>query len=625
MRRGLFLAAGLCAAVLAGGRLPDGSSAASTLERDADPVVLTGAQLAALAGVPPDEIVAFRFDGTWQQIPVQVDERRTQSFGVLYGQAPTLFDGYSTLVYADAGTHSGADPNAAFDSDDELVFMARDAGGPTGATAEPTGTIAGTGVELTITDPLDPGAAGYVYLFRGDGSLDPGAGAQYVDYDFNLLSGAYLSTYNFADGPNPEDSTVVTPYYERHFGDRWLEDVLRIRAGASTQADILDRHKNLFSPGLCVRSEDTFNDAEGAFIINKSGPVRALRSYIGANSGPLTQREHYFYERRQDVRTFLRVHAIPDIMDFYDYSPAASGMMYRNSLNPGGVTIDGMPDTPASGAFTWEMVTGAQGTLITAGSIITTIPAFTYGSYYLDDMTPSTTLGSPEFQCTGDSAAYGASGLHVGAPIPCTDPQPSVCATSYPFEGRRVMYFDAPGGSVALAQERAAGANAPLIAMGGPWTGGGPDADGDGIGDVADNCPTLANASQTDGDADLLGDACEPGVYGTDTGDPDTDADGCLDGREVRTLAFPPNAGGDRDPTDFWDFYDTSGDRAIDLIDTLDVLAYFGDAATDGGPADLRDRDAPNAVKPWRTVESDSGIDLADALNSLKSFGHSCA
>ena len=101
--------------------------------------------------------------------------------------------------------------------------------------------------------------------------------------------------------------------------------------------DILDRAKAQFAPGNCGRSEDTFNDAEGAFIANKSGPVRAIRSYIGANSGPLTQREHIFYERREDIRTFLRVHAIPGIMDYFDYSPAASGMTYKNNVNTGGV------------------------------------------------------------------------------------------------------------------------------------------------------------------------------------------------------------------------------------------------------------------------------------------------
>ena len=91
--------------------------------------------------------------------------------------------------------------------------------------------------------------------------------------------------------------------------------------------------------------------------------MRAIRSYIGANSGPLTQREHIFYEQREDIRTFLRVHAIPGAVDFFDYCPAAIGMTYRNNLNTGGVTIDGTPDTPPAGALTWETVDGPQGGL----------------------------------------------------------------------------------------------------------------------------------------------------------------------------------------------------------------------------------------------------------------------
>ena len=116
----------------------------------------------------------------------------------------------------------------------------------------------------------------------------PGAGGDYVVYNFTLDSAAdYKTTYNFADGPNPENSLAFSANYSYHFGDRWQDDELIITAGAATAVDILDRHKPMFAPGYCGRTEDTFNDAEGAFVINKSGPVRAIRSYIGANSGPL--------------------------------------------------------------------------------------------------------------------------------------------------------------------------------------------------------------------------------------------------------------------------------------------------------------------------------------------------
>ena len=148
------------------------------------------------------------------------------------------------------------------------------------------------------------------------------------------------------------------------------------------------------------------------------------------------------------------------------------------------------------------------------------------------------------------------------------------------------------------------------------------DMDGDGLANAADNCPLTTNAGQQDGDGDALGDACEL-LYGAVNGDPDTDNDGCLDGREARPATFGPEAGGDRDPADPWDFYDVTGDRSIDLADTLSVLAYFGDAGVTP-EADARDRMVPDPAKPWRTAEADDGVDLGDALNNLKSFGAEC-
>jgi len=604
--------------LVAGALFPPAAPAAlamSTLNRPADPVVLAGADVPSFNGIAPGDLVAFRYAGGWQQIPVQVDERAVVNYGVIYGVAPTTV---SHSQYTDAGTFTGADPNANIDSDDEIVFMAKDAGGPAGAVAEPAGVVGGSAVELTITDPLVVGAAGYVYLFEQAGALAPGAGQQYVTYAFNLLSGPYLTTYQRLDppgGPNPENSTVTSAYYARHFGDRWLDDELRVTTGGSTGADILDRHKALFSPGACVRSEDTFDDAEGAFVVNKSGPVRALRSYIGANSGPLTQREHVFYEQRQDLRTSLRVHAITGVMDFFDYSPAATGMTYYNDLNPGGVTIDGAPETPAAGAIQWELVDGAQGAVVMSYSVSTNIAGFAYTTYYLDDSTP------PVTQCTGDAFSYGSSGAWVNQAIPNTDP--GLGATDF-LDTQRTMYFLAPGQTSATAAALDAQTRAPLAFSAAVWSPVS-DSDGDGLNDPLDNCPSVANASQADGDTDQLGDACEAVPYGTNPADADTDDDGCPDGREVRLLTFPPNRGGDRDPLDPWDFYDVTSSRSIGLSDTLLILTHFGHAPAGDALDDQLDRIAPLPAKPWRTAPSNDGVGLVDALVNLRSFGHDCS
>ena len=410
-----------------------------TLNRPEDPVVLTGAQVPALSTVAAGDVVAFRYLENWQQVPVQVDERKPVSFQTVYNN--TVSANFTTTVYADPGTFTGADSNGNVDSDDEVAFMSKDVGveAPSDA-GNPAGVVAGSGVKVRVRSTLGGDTKdGWIYLFKRSGSLDPGAGTHYVSYTFNLLSGPYKTTYKLQDGPNPEDSTIKTSYYEDHFSDRWLNDQIKVKAGNATQVDILDRHKVTLGPGNCGRSEDTFDDAEGAFIANKVGPVRAIRSYIGANSGPLTQREHIFYEQREDIRTFLRVHSVPGPWDFFDYSAAASGMNYRNNLNTAGVTIDGNPDSPTAGALTWESVDGPQGGLSMVHTLTTDIPSFTSTSHYLDDSTPGT---GAETQCTGDAQAFGESGPWINSTMPNTDPRTS------PFNSlasTRTIYFEAPG------------------------------------------------------------------------------------------------------------------------------------------------------------------------------------
>ncbi len=436
--------------------------ARSTVTRAEDPVVLTGSTLTGLRGRAPNRIVAFRVtpEGAWQQVPVQVDERAVVDFGAVpatndtpgtvgtvYGGAPI---GVTALQYTDPNTFTGPDPDTSFDNDDELVFMASDLGG-TAPEGSPAGVVAGSGVEVTVTDPLDDDATGWLYLYESAGSLQPGAGRTYVTYSFGLTSGGYRATYKRSDGPNPENTTVTTGRYARHFGDRWLDDQLVVRAGNATRVDLLDRHKSRLIPGNCGRSEDTFNDAEGAFVVNKSGPVRAIRSYVGANSGPLTQRTHLFYAGRQDVVTDLRVHAIPGVVDYYDYSAAASGMRYANDRNRGGVVVDGQPDTLAAGRQNWELLTGSQGSIVQTHRTETNVPGLASAgtNYYLDDSTPA------EAQCTGDAASYGASGLWVNTAIADTDPR---TGTRNVFRARRSLTYLAPGATVGdadLAWQRA--------------------------------------------------------------------------------------------------------------------------------------------------------------------------
>ncbi len=459
--------------------VPGGDLSQSRLEREFEPVILTGEQLPALAGLPPGELVGFRYAaGSWVQIPVQADERARVALGDAYngldpstcaqpGWCGGLAGAVVQLYYTDPNTHIGPDPDAAFDRDDELVFMARDAGSeaPEGA-PRPGRVVPGAGVKVSVAVP---GSAdrGYVYLFRQDGGLSPGAGKSYVDYRFALLSGGgYLATYDRAGttpdagrrvgeelGANPENTTVTTPYYSQHFSDRWILDGLRITAGGASGIDILDRYKTAFAPGNCGRTEYTGSRSEGAFIVNRSGPIRAIRAYLGFNSGPLVQRQHIFYERYAEVTTSLRVHAIPGILDFFDYSPGAAGMVYRNNHNPGGLTIDGRPDGHRPGPLEWESVQGTPGTMVMVHTLSTNITALTRTSFYEDAAT------SEFIQCTGDNSAFGASGNWITSAIPNTDPR---LAAASLLTLRRQMLFDAPGATPQKVENLVRAAREPL-------------------------------------------------------------------------------------------------------------------------------------------------------------------
>jgi len=459
--------------VFAVGMLGAGQANAALEQRAGDPVVLKGSDLPGLVGAQPGQIVGFKWSSNdWTQIPVQVDERHTISVRQLYPEAaggnpyiasPASFD---LEVYADAKTRSGADADAGFDNDDEFVFMGGDAGevAPSWA-ASPKGVDGKSGVKVAVDDQVSSGS-GAIYLFKATGGMDQSAGQDYVRYDFKLTGLApgqtLLNDYGYVNSSNPEDSTVKTDSYELHSFDRWMEDELKVKAGDSTGVDILDREVAQATKTVCVRSEYTFSgrwtedtwagndgatDDEGTYIVVKDGPVRALRSYMGANSGPFVQREHIYYSNQEKNTVFLRVHPMADLYAWTDYAPSAIGMTYRDMKNTDGVPVDGNPDLLvattsadiANGGYGWQQLSGPQGSVSTVVGADTDIPAANFGNYYLDQSSPG---GGAETQCGGDGQSIGASGFGILGPLtPNTDPR------NAPFNNltvKRTRYFGPP-------------------------------------------------------------------------------------------------------------------------------------------------------------------------------------
>ncbi len=450
----------------------------ATLSRPVDPVVLTGSAVPKLLGGAPAHVVGFAWDGNaWHQVPVQVDERDLVNPGQIYHRPTTIWPtvpgggAYKMLVYtppatASAGytsapTYTPSDSNATFDANDELSFLANDTGKQAaGSVAAPPGVDASTREEVKATDPLKTTDVGYLYLFHSATLTGGSAGTTGVTYTFSLDSGNYLSTYKMGDpslapnnsfGFNPEHSTVVTPFYRESFGDRWLNNAMAVTGGGGTGAALLER-SHFYATVGCGRNEDTFdgsmnNPGEGAFIVNISGPVRAIRSYLGANSYLYTANTHFFYPGREDLVTDVRGHAgLPGYGAADDYVTGTVGLKYSDPANTG-VTIDGVQDavtpiayvTGSTAPSMWQMVSGGQGSVVTVRTLDTDISGLNVTTVYQDRNTASPA------QCTGDAAAYGQNGVNLTSPVnnvPVTDP--TLSATPAKLVTSRIRFFRGP-------------------------------------------------------------------------------------------------------------------------------------------------------------------------------------
>jgi len=252
---------------------------------------------------------------------------------------------------------------------------------------------------------------------------------------------------------------MSSQYYERAFTSRLRSEVLRITAPGASGVDILDREKVRIPTAQCSpdSSEEAVEAAEGAFVANKSGPVRGIRAHLGFASGSAIEKVHFFYEQREDVAYHWGAHETSEALQLVDYDPAAIGMTYFNNNNLAGVIVDGVPDSVTPGLLQWELITGFHGSLVTIRDVVSStqnwqrchpggvcrlvIPLIS--SYYLDDDS------FPEQLCPGPGdVAIGTSGQAL-AFTPNTDPR----STSFRLALESSRYYGPPGWTVADAEQ----------------------------------------------------------------------------------------------------------------------------------------------------------------------------
>jgi glucose/arabinose dehydrogenase/PKD repeat protein len=149
-------------------------------------------------------------------------------------------------------------------------------------------------------------------------------------------------------------------------------------------------------------------------------------------------------------------------------------------------------------------------------------------------------------------------------------------------------------------------------------------------------------AGPDDTDGDGIPDVDEIALYGSNPLSADSDRDGCLDGREVGPVAA---LGGQRDPTNRWDFFDTPNaagefDKAITMLDITRIVRRYGasewvynrldDPRSVPPPAPQYhpafDRSSPGAGNPvWALRPPDGRITVVELRGVITQYGHRCS
>ena len=356
-------------------------------------------------GVPVEQLLGYRWTGeSFEQIPFQVDEMFTRyisnnNSGFSFYSETDQHTSYAfdregfrwtesdpnDPCLARPASDPAEDPVPGLDTDDEMVFMARDAAARAPASAGlPPGVE--DSYEIAVTDPSAGGATTYVYVMKAapEGpkpAFDATNGyvryERETDADVFLYSQSRYSGYGAApkgawydpatgvcnSDPSqykqrrPGDQAwVTTPRYRFHYGGRWVMDQLQVSANADGNygPDLIDQWKaRAFQqrPGgqtPCCGYEEEVNNWGGSSILmgELSGPVRTIRETWGADSGTNVVRREIFYRDEIRFLTFLRVHVIPPGDGIYAQWDYNAGMVstYFNQYNPNGVPIDGKND-----------------------------------------------------------------------------------------------------------------------------------------------------------------------------------------------------------------------------------------------------------------------------------------
>jgi hypothetical protein len=151
---------------------------------------------------------------------------------------------------------------------------------------------------------------------------------------------------------------------------------------------------------------------------------------------------------------------------------------------------------------------------------------------------------------------------------------------------------------------------------------------------------TVEITVDSDSDGDGLTDTGDV-FFGTDPFNPDSDADGCLDGAELHSSAA---RGGLRDPLYLWDVFDTDTENGLNagtaltgtvaIGDIFAVAGHFGDTGDSGidplsdasgaGYHTRFDRGDIIGANDWNRAPADGAVTIGDIFAVAAQFGLDC-
>lgn len=317
---------------------------AAPLSRFHDPVVVPVARLDGIAGRDSAQLRLYRLRaGRWEAMPYQFDARSAD--GELAVEGPADFR---------------------LDPDDELVFMAKDAGERSADGARPEGCDGA--VEIEVAEPRGDGRA-YAYL-AAFATPPTVSFAPYVTYDAAAREArsAYYRV-DYADGRN------------------FFTGVRIPESAGGNRANLLRQSRMRGSPTFSLLLADvTLDFTEQNSVVEiegvRTGPVRSVRRVkLSVDLGPLfpelpsgtSYTYHYLTSYTTPTRVkfpWVMLHTLRDFRfeNVLDFQPDAMPLRYHDADHPEGIALS--PGNPFEVRTTddheWWVHSGRGGTMLHA-------------------------------------------------------------------------------------------------------------------------------------------------------------------------------------------------------------------------------------------------------------------